>query len=73
MSCFVFARYFASKKRKGLAVYSVLTGVALLATPAFLGAQGGVVLLYVVATLGWVWSSVVIGSLLKEHNNFDMW
>ncbi|WP_143047122.1 DUF998 domain-containing protein [Amycolatopsis xylanica] len=72
LSCFVFARYFAARKHKGLAVYSVLTGVALLATPAFMGTSGGVVLLYVVATLGWVWSSVAIGAVAKEHDNGEM-
>ncbi|WP_370947728.1 DUF998 domain-containing protein [Amycolatopsis sp. cg5] len=72
LSCFVFARFFAARKQKGLAVYSVLTGVALLATPAFMSAPGGVVVLYVAATLGWVWSSVAIGSLVKEHDNSDM-
>lgn len=38
---------------------SGLTGVLLMVPMAFLGNPAGTVLLYVVATIGWVWTSVV--------------
>ncbi|RDI33155.1 DUF998 domain-containing protein [Lentzea flaviverrucosa] len=54
-ACFVFARTLGG----WLAVMSGLTGVLLMVPMAFLGTPGGTVLLYVVATIGWVWTSVV--------------
>jgi hypothetical protein len=54
-ACFVFARRLGG----WLAVLSALTGVLLMVPMAFLGSPGGTVLLYVVATIGWTWTSVV--------------
>lgn len=54
-ACFVFARRLGG----WLAVLSALTGVLLMVPMAFLGSPGGTVLLYVVATIGWIWTSVV--------------
>lgn len=54
-ACFVFARRLGG----WLAVVSGLTGVLLMVPMAFLGNPGGTVLLYVVATIGWLWTSAV--------------
>lgn len=54
-ACFVFARRLGG----WLAVVSGLTGVLLMVPMAFLGNPGGTVLLYVVATIGWLWTSLV--------------
>ncbi|TWP53378.1 DUF998 domain-containing protein [Lentzea tibetensis] len=54
-SCFVFAR-----RLGGLwGVLSAVTGVLLFVPMAFLGDPAGTVLLYVVATVGWLWTSAV--------------
>ncbi|SDN92678.1 DUF998 domain-containing protein [Lentzea jiangxiensis] len=54
-ACFVFARRLGG----WLAVMSGLTGLLLVVPMAFLGDPGGTVLLYVVATIGWLWTSVL--------------
>ncbi|GAA3636163.1 uncharacterized protein DUF998 [Lentzea atacamensis] len=54
-ACFVFARRLGG----WLAVMSGLTGVLLMVPMAFLGNPSGTVLLYVVATIGWLWTSAV--------------
>ena len=54
-ACFVFARRLGG----WLAVLSGLTGVLLMVPMAFLGSPGGTVLLYLVATIGWLWTSVL--------------
>ena len=54
-ACFVFARRLGG----WLAVMSGMTGVLLMVPMAFLGNPSGTVLLYVVATIGWLWTSVV--------------
>lgn len=54
-ACFVFAR----RLNGWLAVLSALTGVLLMVPMVFLGSPGGTVLLYVVATIGWLWTSAL--------------
>jgi hypothetical protein len=67
-ACMVFARRFATLKRRGLAVYSVITGILFFA--AFVGIasgsqQGGAVLVTVTlaftaaVVLGWAWVSAM--------------
>lgn len=67
-ACFVFARRFAVVKQRRWAAYSVVTGVVLLVPGAFLGTGVGVVLLYIAATVGWVWTSAVAARLISELN-----
>lgn len=67
VACFVFARRFAAAGERGWAAYCAATGVLLLAPLPFLGTGLGVVLLYVVATIGWSWTSVLIGRLLVSQ------
>jgi hypothetical protein len=58
-ACFVFAR-----RLGGLwGVLSALTGVLLVVPMAFLGSPSGTVLLYVVATVGWLWTSALSARL----------
>jgi uncharacterized protein DUF998 len=68
-ACFVLARRFAVVRQRRWAAYSVITGVVLLVPGAFLGSAAGVVLLYIAATAGWVWTSAVAARLLAEHRN----
>jgi Protein of unknown function (DUF998) len=65
-ACFVFARRFAAVEQRRWAAYSAATGVALVVPAAFLGTSVGVVLLYVAATLGWIWTTAVSARLITE-------
>lgn len=51
-----FARWFRFRGERGWASYSLATALVLLVTPAFMGRDGGVVVLYVTATFGWIWT-----------------
>lgn len=68
LGCFVLARGFAAQRRRGLATYSLATGVAfLIATAAFVARpnQGSVsVRFFVVAVFALAWVSVIAGWLL---------
>jgi hypothetical protein len=63
-ACFVFARRFATQKQRGWAAYSLVTGVVLIAAIGSVIAPPGAVMIYVAATLGWIWTSLVFARLL---------
>jgi len=78
LGCFVLARGFAAQRKRGLATYSLATGVAfLVATAAFAARpnQGSVnVLFFVVAAFALAWVSVIAGWLMTvvpspNHDN----
>jgi hypothetical membrane protein len=70
VACFVFARRFASRGRRGWAAYSLVTGVLFLA--AFLGIASGSqqrainVAFGIAVVLGWAWITAVTGGLVTE-------
>jgi Protein of unknown function (DUF998) len=68
VGCFVLARGFAAKRKRGLATYSLATGVAfLVATAAFAARQDQEsvnVLFFVVAVFALGWVSVIAGWLM---------
>lgn len=65
-ACFVFARRFAAERQRGWAAYSLATGVVLTAAIGSVIAPPGAVMIYVAATLGWIWTSLVIARLLAR-------
>jgi hypothetical protein len=65
-ACFVFARLFASFGQRGWATYSTINGIVVVAPLPLMGSETGTVVLYVVAVVGWIWTSVVAARLVKE-------
>lgn len=65
-ACFVFARRFAALSRRGWAVYSAATGVALLAILAWPSQDTVSVQLAIAVTLGLGWAAAVTARLLSE-------
>jgi hypothetical protein len=65
-ACFLFARLFAAQRQRGWAAYSLITGMALTAAIGSVIAPPGAVMIYVAATLGWIWTSLVIARLLAR-------
>jgi hypothetical protein len=62
----VLSRRFFAQGRRGLGWYSAISAVLLVAPLPFMGASGGVVVLYVSATLGWTWSAIACARLIKR-------
>lgn len=65
-ACFVFARRFAALSRRGWAVYSAATGVALLAILAWPSQDTVSVQLAIAVTFGLGWAAAVTARLLTE-------
>ena len=70
VACFVIARYFAREQRRGLAIYSRVTGLAFLA--AFAGVTTGssssavVVPFYAGVLIAWIWLAVTSVHLYRR-------
>jgi uncharacterized protein DUF998 len=70
VACFVIARYFAREQRRGLAIYSRITGLAFLA--AFAGVTTGssssgiVVPFYAGVLIAWIWIAVISVHLYRR-------
>ncbi|TDP97480.1 DUF998 domain-containing protein [Labedaea rhizosphaerae] len=62
----VLSRRFFAQGRRGLGWYSAISAVLLVAPLPFMGASGGVVVLYASATLGWTWSAIACAKLVKR-------
>ena len=62
----VLSRRFFGQGRRGLGWYSAITAVLLVAPLPFMGASGGVVVLYASATLGWTWSAIACAKLVNR-------
>jgi uncharacterized membrane protein YhaH (DUF805 family) len=68
-ACFVFTRRFAVTGQRGWSIYSALTGTVLLVPVATVVAPPAALLIYIAATLGWVWTSIVFGALDIHSGN----
>jgi len=66
IACLVFGRRFAVTEQRWWAVYSLATGLILLATVETLVAPPGALLIYIAATIGWTWTSAICLKLLRE-------
>jgi hypothetical protein len=62
----VLSRRFFAQGRRGLGFYSAISAVLLVVPLPFMGASGGVVVLYASATVGWTWSAVACARLIKR-------
>jgi hypothetical protein len=73
VACFVIARYFAGERRRGMALYSRLTGLAFLA--AFAGVTTGsssaaiVLPFYAGVLIAWIWIAVVAVHLYRRASD----
>lgn len=65
-ACLIFGRRFAAAKQHRWAIYSIATGLILLAPLGTIAAPPGALLIYIAATFGWTWTSAFSLRLLRE-------
>jgi hypothetical protein len=70
-ACVVFTRRFAARGERGWAVYSAVTGVAVVASGATFGTEWATVVLYVAAVVGWSWVSAVVARHMVQLDDFS--